>query len=82
VHLLIYCRWPRNQTFIFSPVTGHFKTSQPGVWPLGHNSKAAYRDYPTDADQDWLHKAAKDVAKFWRNKRERHTRPISANVLG
>jgi hypothetical protein len=23
------------------------------------------------ADQDWLHKATKDVAKFWRLKRER-----------
>ena len=23
------------------------------------------------ADQDWLHKATKEVAKFWRNKRER-----------
>jgi hypothetical protein len=31
------------------------------------------------ANQDWLHKATKDVAKFWRNKRERHTRPVSAN---
>ena len=24
------------------------------------------------ADQGWLHKATKDVARFWRNKRERH----------
>jgi hypothetical protein len=24
------------------------------------------------ADQDWLHKATREIAKFWRNKRERH----------
>jgi hypothetical protein len=24
------------------------------------------------ADQDWLHKATKEIAKYWRNKRERH----------
>jgi|ERR1035437_3634200 hypothetical protein len=24
-------------------------------------------------DQDWLHKATKEIAKYWRNKRERHT---------
>jgi hypothetical protein len=35
------------------------------------------------ADQDWLHKATKDVAKFWRHKRERRetsafsSRPVS-----
>jgi len=23
-------------------------------------------------DQDWLHKSAKEISKFWRNKRERH----------
>jgi hypothetical protein len=23
------------------------------------------------ADQDWLHKATKEIAKFWKNKRER-----------
>jgi len=27
-------------------------------------------------DQDWLHKATKDAAKFWRNKRVRQ--PVSA----
>ena len=27
-------------------------------------------------DQDWLHKATKEIAKFWRNKRERQ--PASA----
>jgi hypothetical protein len=26
-------------------------------------------------DQDWLHKATKDVAKFWRHKRERRQTP-------
>jgi hypothetical protein len=24
------------------------------------------------ADQDWLHKATKEISKYWRNKRERH----------
>ena len=24
------------------------------------------------ADQDWLHKATKEIAKYWRQKRERH----------
>ena len=28
------------------------------------------------ADQDWLHKATKDVAKFWRNKRVRRQSPL------
>jgi hypothetical protein len=23
------------------------------------------------ADQDWLHKATKEIAKYWKNKRER-----------
>jgi hypothetical protein len=23
------------------------------------------------ADQDWLHKATKEIAKYWRNKRQR-----------
>jgi hypothetical protein len=23
------------------------------------------------ADQDWLHKATKEIAKFWKNKREK-----------
>jgi hypothetical protein len=27
------------------------------------------------ADQDWLHKATKEVAKYWRNKRERRQTP-------
>jgi hypothetical protein len=29
-------------------------------------------------DQDWLHKATKEVAKFWRNKRERRQTPENA----
>jgi hypothetical protein len=29
------------------------------------------------ADQDWLHKATKEIAKFWRNKRERRQFPMS-----
>ena len=28
-------------------------------------------------DQDWLHKATKEIAKFWRNKRERHPKAVS-----
>jgi hypothetical protein len=27
------------------------------------------------ADQDWLHKATKEIAKYWRNKRERRQSP-------
>jgi hypothetical protein len=26
-------------------------------------------------DHDWLHKATKELAKFWRNKRERCSNP-------
>jgi hypothetical protein len=29
-------------------------------------------------DQDWLHKATKEVARFWRNKRERSSKPLLA----
>jgi len=33
-------------------------------------------------DQDWLHKATKEVAKYWRQRRERaHTRPVSHGAL-
>jgi hypothetical protein len=28
------------------------------------------------ADPDWLHKATKEVAKFWRQKRERQQNPL------
>jgi len=31
-------------------------------------------------DQDWLHKATKDVAKYWRNKRQRHTRAVCTTI--
>jgi len=27
-------------------------------------------------DQDWLHKATKEISKYWRNKRERHQTPL------
>jgi hypothetical protein len=27
------------------------------------------------ADQDWLHKATKEIAKYWRHKRERRMNP-------
>jgi len=32
-------------------------------------------------DQDWLHKATREVTKYWRHKREKHTgsRPIQHN---
>jgi hypothetical protein len=30
------------------------------------------------ADQDWLHKATKEIAKFWRNKRDRRLNPLLA----
>ena len=29
------------------------------------------------ADQDWLHKATKEIAKYWRNKRERRQMTIA-----
>jgi hypothetical protein len=32
-------------------------------------------------DQDWLHKATKEIAKFWRNKRERRIGRQPANLL-
>jgi hypothetical protein len=28
------------------------------------------------ANQDWLHKATKEISKYWRNKRVRHTNPL------
>ena len=35
-------------------------------------------------DQDWLHKATREVTKYWRHKRERQTgsRPISRGCSG
>jgi hypothetical protein len=32
------------------------------------------------ADHDWLHKATKDVAKFWRNKRERRQSSLTEDL--
>ena len=29
-------------------------------------------------DKDWLHKATKEISKYWRNKRERHMNPLSS----
>jgi hypothetical protein len=29
-------------------------------------------------DMDWLHKATKEVSKYWRNKRERRTNSLQA----
>jgi hypothetical protein len=34
------------------------------------------------ADQDWLHKATKEISKYWRNKRERHQSPQNSTRLG
>ena len=31
------------------------------------------------ADHDWLHKAMKEISKYWRNKRERRTNMEPAN---
>jgi hypothetical protein len=30
-------------------------------------------------DQDWLHKATKEIAKYWRHKRARRQTPVSAS---
>jgi len=32
------------------------------------------------ADRDWLHKATKEIAKYWRHKRERRMNPMTAVV--
>ena len=29
-------------------------------------------------DHDWLHKSTKEIAKYWRNKRERRQKPVFA----
>jgi hypothetical protein len=29
-------------------------------------------------DQDWLHKATKEIAQYWRHKRERQMNPLSS----
>ena len=33
------------------------------------------------ADQDWLHKATKEIAKYWRHKRERRQTPAPLSRL-
>ena len=30
------------------------------------------------ADQDWLHKATKEISKYWRHKREQRVNPLPA----
>jgi hypothetical protein len=34
------------------------------------------------ADQDWLHKATKEISKYWRNKRERCQTHLPSPRLG
>jgi hypothetical protein len=34
------------------------------------------------ADQDWLHKVTKEIAKYWRQKRARRANPEPANLSG
>ena len=31
------------------------------------------------ADRDWMHKATKEIAKYWRNKRERRQPPLPSS---
>jgi hypothetical protein len=33
------------------------------------------------ADQDWLHKATKEIAKYWRHKRERRQSPLAEKTM-
>jgi len=33
------------------------------------------------ADMDWLHKATKEIAKYWRHKRERRMNPPSSPLV-
>jgi hypothetical protein len=32
------------------------------------------------ADQDWLHKATKEISKYWRHKRERRMNPLDVKA--
>jgi hypothetical protein len=32
------------------------------------------------ADQDWLHKATKEISKYWRHKRERRMNPMDVKA--
>jgi len=34
------------------------------------------------ADQDWLHKATKEIAKYWRHKRQRSQPPLPSSSQG
>jgi hypothetical protein len=34
------------------------------------------------ADKDWLHKAMKEISKYWRHKRERRMNPLPSLRLG
>ena len=34
------------------------------------------------ADQDWLHKATKEITKYWRLKRGRRMNPLPSPCLG
>ena len=34
-----------------------------------------------DADKDWLHKATKEISKYWRHKRERRQSPLPSPRL-
>jgi len=31
------------------------------------------------ADQDWLHKATKEISKYWKSKRERHSNHLATS---
>ena len=33
-----------------------------------------------DADKDWLHKATKEISKYWRHKRERRMNPLDVKA--
>src|SRR5208283_4609767 len=43
---------------------------------------AAVEMIPLAADKDWLHKASKEIAKYWRNKRERRQTPEPLSCPG
>ena len=34
------------------------------------------------ADQDWLHKATKEISKYWRHKREQRMNPLPSSRSG
>jgi len=42
---------------------------------------AAVAMFRLATDQDWLHKATKEIAKFWRNKRERNVNMKPSSVM-